>query len=395
MTMDDPPFSRPTLNPVEEAVEQNTREGLRALFHWAVFPFPLALIPLAWLSRIPFVGMVAGLAGLVVLIVWAMRARAAWGDKLGPLIAGAWDAVFRAALSGYQNVSRGTQSESRRADEYRVEGDTAVRAALMDTVEADIQVAGQVAAWRTQIDRLSELNTSTSLTHDQRRDNELVIRQLRRNIADVEKAEAERTGVALETHGPRPLYDALLPAEAAPARRLGFLPMAPGFTFPFSWALAAVLAVVGVVQTVRVERVKDDARDVRDALEQVATERDALRTQANMDRAAFDALQHENVVTRELAESVRARQERTEARLRRSQNDQLEAARGGRPVDLDGRLRDFTVQPFAGTGDHSGPAGDPAGGVPDAPAGALDLSTPDALPTGHDWPGAGDSNVPG
>ena len=355
---------------------------IRALSLWAILQGVALLIP------------PVGFLANCVLAIWAMVLLYVNRDRCLPVIERAWDAIIAFAVKGYQSVSRESPEPLAVAD-ARIEGTTAVRAALMDTIEGDIQVSGQIAAWRTQIDRLTDLNSSPSLTEQQRRTNELLIRQLRRNIADVEKAEAERTGVALETHGPRPLFDALLPAEAAPARRLGFLPMVPGFSFPFSWALAAVLAVVGLVQTVRVERVKDDARDTRDALEQVATERDALQTQANMDRAAFDALQAENHVTRELAESVRARQERTEARIRRSQNEQLEAARGGRPVDLDGRLRDFTVQPFAAAGGDPGAAGDPASGVPGRAPGALDLSTPDALPTDHDGTGAGDSNVEG
>ena len=383
--------------PEEDLLEQNTREGLRALFHWAVFPFPLAVIPLAWASQLPVAGFLFGFAAFAVLIVWAIRAYGAWGDRAWPFVAQVWEVLFAAALKGFQKVSRGTQSESAATptavEDARIEGTTAVRAALMDTVEADIQVAGQLAAFRTQIDRLTLLNAeSTTLTEEQRRTNELVIRQLRRNIADVEKAEAERTGVSLETHGPRPLFDALLPAEAAPAPRLGFF-AAP--SLPIGWIVAALAVAIGLVQTVRVERVKNDARDLQGAVAAETDRANAAETQARMNEVALESTRHEVNVSRELNETLQARQERLEARQRRSSREQVDAARSGRPVDLDGRLRDFGIQPLASPDLGAGPAPDPASGVHERPAGALDLSTPGALPTGDDGASARDSNVPG
>ena len=397
MTMDDPPFSRVGLNPAEDAVEQNTREGLRALFHWLVFPYPLAVIPLAWGSQLPVFGFLFGGAALAVLAVWAIRAYGAWGDRAWPFVAQVWEALFAAALRGFQKVSRGTESESRATpaavEDARIEGTTAVRAALMDSVEADIQVAGQLAAFRTQIERLTRLNAeSTTLTEEQRRTNELVIRQLRRNITDLEKAEAERTGVSLETHGPRPLFDALLPAEAAPAPRRAFLSLAaPRVQF---WPIVAAVAVaIGLVQTVRVERVKSDARDLRDAVAAESDRANAAETQARMNEVALESTRHEVNVSRELNETLQARQRRLEERQRRNSRDEVEAARSGRAFDLDSRLRDLRAQPFASPDlGAAAPAGS-AGGMHDGPAPALDLSTPGSLPTGDDGTGAGDYDV--
>lgn len=390
--MDDAPTPfqpQVSLTPEEDLLEQNTREGLRALFYWAVFPFPLALIPLAWLSRLPFVGVLFSLAGVMVLIAWAVRAWERWG-------AIDWAAKFDALREGYQKVSRGTQGESTEPPavaDARIEGTTAVRAALMDSVEADIQVAGQLAAFRTQIDRLTLLNAeSTTLTEEQRRTNELVIRQLRRNIADVEKAEAERTGVSLETHGPRPLFDALLPAEPAPARPLAFFG-AP--SLPVGWIVAGLAVLVALTQTWRIERVKADTRDLRDAVAAEMDARRAAETERNMNQAELDSARNEVAVSRTLNETLERREKNLSQRLRESTRAQVNAARTGSAVDLDDRLRDFTVQPFAGANPGASPAADPAGGVHERPAGALDLSTPGALPTGDDGPGARDSNVPG
>ncbi len=333
--MDETPFQPQALSPEETALEENTREGLRALFHWLVFPFPLTLIPLAWLSRLPFVGLLAGVAGLVVLIVWAMRARAAWGDKAGPWIARAWDTVFAFAVKGYQSVSRESTEPPAGAD-ARIEGTTAVRAALMDSVEADIQVAGQLAAFRTQIDRLTLLNAeSTTLTEEQRRTNELVIRQLRRNIADVEKAEAERTGVSLETHGPRPLFDALLPAEAAPAPRRAFFGGIPGFSFPFSWALAAILAVSNLGMFWLWNGARDEARanaEYREGNRQVAEQwrENAQGWRDHARRLEVDGTVTAGVLAEREAAIVRAR-----ANERRARRDLENIARDTPPAWFD------------------------------------------------------------
>lgn len=365
--MDETPFQPQALSPEETALEENTREGLRALFHWLVFPFPLTLIPLAWLSRLPFVGLLAGVAGLVVLIVWAMRARAAWGDKAGPWIARAWDTVFAFAVKGYQSVSRESTEPPAVAD-ARIEGTTAVRAALMDSVEADIQVAGQLAAFRTQIDRLTLLNAeSTTLTEEQRRTNELVIRQLRRNIADVEKAEAERTGVSLETHGPRPLFDALLPAEAAPAPRRAFLGAIPGFSFPFSWALAAVLAVTNLGTFWLWNGARSERDQAIEAAEQMAASNQRLT------EALGDASQAHTVDTQRRIEQVRnemeaiALEREREARraaLRRERNA-LENDPSLGPIDFGQRLPNL-VEPASadGGGDGEPASPDPVGDVP-------------------------------
>ena len=353
---------------------------IRALSLWAILQGVALLIP------------PVGFLANCVLAIWAMVLLYVNRDRCLPVIERAWDAIIAFAVKGYQSVSRESPEPLAVAD-ARIEGTTAVRAALMDTIEGDIQVSGQIAAWRTQIDRLTDLNSSPSLTEQQRRTNELLIRQLRRNIADVEKAEAERTGVALETHGPRPLFDALLPAEAAPARRLGFLPMIPGFSFPFSWALAAVLAVVGLVQTVRVERVKDDARDLREAVAAEADRANAAETQARMNEVALESNRHEVNVSRELNETLQARQRRLEERQRRNSREEVEAARSGRAFDLDSRLRDLRVQPFASPDLGPGTTSDPAGGVFDGPAPALDLSTPGGLPSGDDGASVGDHGV--
>lgn len=375
--MDETPFQPQALSPEETALEENTREGLRALFHWAVFPFPLALIPLFWLSKLPFVGVLFSLAGVIVLVVWAVRAWERWG-------AIDWAAKLDALRQGYQKVSRGTQGESRLADEARIEGTTAIRAVAMDTVEGDIQVAGQRDAWTTQIGRLEAI-------YDRDRAQELLLRQLRRNVADLDKAEALRHATPAALGNVRM---ASLGAVGRPQGFLGGLPV-PGLRLPIAWVLVAVLALVSALQTLRVERVKNDARDLQDAVAAETDRANAAETQARMNEVALESTRHEVNVSRELNETLQARQERLEARQRRSSREQVDAARGGRPVDLDGRLRELTLQPFASPDPGASPAADPAGGMHERPAGALDLSTPDALPTGHDWPGAGDSDEPG
>lgn len=358
--MDDAPTPfqpQVSLTPEEDLLEQNTREGLRALFHWAVFPFPLALIPLGTLSQIPVLGLLFGMAALAVAVVWSVRAFERWGDKAIPfgerLIAWALT-VFR----GTRNYAHPGE-EASHADQARQTsvslGIMAQHATMTDDTARLMFMRSQDGAEK-RLAELKRIERKKGLTPDQRTEREMILREL------------DEMGVVLPRHldgGIARIVRAWrnrpqAAAQAAPQGLVG-LPV-PGIRIPFSWALAAVLALVSAVQTVRVERVKDDAREnaeFREGNRQVAEQwrENAQGWRDHARRLEADGTATAGVLAEREAVIARAR-----ANERRNRHAVEQVARDVPPVWFDGGVRppgaDALGRGGADGGGGSG-AGDP------------------------------------
>lgn len=138
--------------------------------HWRA---ALTLLAIVIFVTCRIVGRPFSYLGFALLVVWLVYLAFDQRDWLRLR----WDAIFH---------------KNRLADEARIEGDTALAAVAMDSTEGDKQVAGQLAAWRTNAERLTDLLASPGLTPQQRLDTELLLRQTRRNIERVTKAESKR-----------------------------------------------------------------------------------------------------------------------------------------------------------------------------------------------------------
>lgn len=211
----------------------------------------------------------------------------------------------------------------RLADEARIEGDTAIRAVEMDTVEGDIQVAQQRDAWTTQIGRLEEIENRT-------REQEYLLRQLRRNVRAVDAAEARRQAPAVPP-GPQPLAAIGAPAPVQGAMyRFGSFLISLGQWLPILAVVAAVFMVTGIGSAIwngikvgllerRVERLTEE-RDAacstaemrgdtsRAACRQLARAHAQAVAAAEIARAQAAALTQERQVRARAAAAERRRQ---------------------------------------------------------------------------------------
>lgn len=314
------PFTDFTFSPIEQELDRRTRLFWSRVFHYAIFPFPgLAgvCIMLAFLTQwTVFLG-----AALFVFAAWAVclflsadnRARAiAWLRLAFDLLAG-WVARL---------LHRQPSVGARQAEEYRIEGATAVRAASLGTVEGDIQAADQKAAYLTQIARLQDLNASATLTPAQRRDNERIIVQLRRNVTAIDAVYAAPVATP-ESIGDQPMKFFGPVAMVSP---FGWLKWAP-------WALAGALGL----STGWFAVAERDARaDLREAERQRAIEhaqRVAAEDVLAQYRAALEDAQDANRQSAEALEAERARVRAARERERRRQREMEQINNGGPPPD--------------------------------------------------------------
>jgi hypothetical protein len=225
-------------------------------------------------------------------------------------------------------------------DDARIEAASAVRAAALDTVEADIQTSTTRAAWVSQIEYQQGLLDSPNhaLTKTQRLASERLVRQLRRNVRDLDTAEGRP--VSLATHGARPLA-AFGPVAAA----TGFGPM----WLWVSGAFVALAALLGL-QSVRLENAKQDLREER--ADRAAAER-ALTVARNQIGDLADQLGEAN----DSAAASAIRTEQRERALRAARQREREFTREiqqrnrdvGEPPDW-GLRSDGTVPGSTGAG---------------------------------------------
>lgn len=189
--------------------------------------------------------------------------------------------------------------KNRLADEARIEGDTAVAAVAMDSTEGDQQVAAQLAAWSTNAQRLTELLAGGGLTPQQRLDTELLLRQTRRNIERVTKAESKRHAKAT----------GYIPAFAMPAVS-SLAPLLLAFGIPAAFAGVEVFRAnhehaLAERATETAEHNASVASILNDRLT-AAT----MRLQADRDQAAMTAanIERERLISAHFAARERERQ---------------------------------------------------------------------------------------
>lgn len=229
----------------------------------------------------------------------------------------------------------------------RVERETVLGAVASDSIEGDIQVARTRHAWTDQIALLERVG------NERNRDQEMLLRQLRRNVRDLDTTEAERHATP-QGLGMRRL-SAFGPVGGG---GLGFLSAFSGvkiwMVLAAGWAVTGgALAVQGALKE-RIENQRDNAREERDRAEQALTA--AQETQRVL-AAAVQAADAQTAQTARTIEVERARRVRAE-REARSVRNAISEARAGGPIDYGfGGVRDAGA-PAPRSGDNLPTPGD-------------------------------------
>lgn len=302
----------------------------------------VAVVATAALAAFWLLGKLAPLLILAALgyALWRCRAQVrAWWVKL--VTAG------RARLAGVTIMQ--WQAMERRADETRIVGDTVARALAMDTVEADVQLANQRAAFNDRIEQLMLVPKRT-------RPQELEFVQLNRFVRDIDARMGGGT-----------LLERRLSEFGDVGQKKGLLAtFASGMvdrTMMFIAAGAGVLALAGFgygqVQAARAERLeteRDEAARIAD--ENAAAARD---WRAQYEQAHNDAIEAQQQAAATAETIERERRRRTQAeRERRRIRDAVEQAVIGGPIDYGfGGVRPSGDREGAGADSGDAGSGDP------------------------------------
>ena len=236
------------------------------------------------------------------------------------------------------------------ADDARIEGQTTLAAVRMETPEGDIQVSYQMAAYA---ERVKMLEQQAQLDAKE----ELLLRQLRRNIAEVRRAEAMMHPTP-ENMGPQRM--AQFGPIGQPRGFLSSLPLPPWagiLTSPAFWmvALFSIPAAFWAVQSMRLGHTEHQ-RDV--AIEQA----NANATAAAQWEARAHAYEQATADAQAAARTTAATLEAERARVARARRREQERTRA--------------IQEVIAHGDA------PAWSLHDAPADASPPRAPDGAPIG-------------
>lgn len=213
----------------------------------------------------------------------------------------------------------------RLAVEAATEGKTAIHAVDTDSPEGDIQAAAQRAAWTTQIARLEAIDARN-------RDQEYLLRQLRRNVRELDAREAQAHATPAGLGGQR------LAAFGAVGQRRSFLgpiaaanPLLALATNPIAWMAAAfvLLAGWGGWNHARAERMEHQRDEARADVERL--ERANIAANAERDMLA-DAVRAADALSRQTAENLNA----ANARARRAAEQETRRVRELRQIDAGG-----------------------------------------------------------
>lgn len=342
--MDDTPFTDFTPSPIEQELDERTRLFWGRVFRYAIFPFPglagffMALAVLAWT---PFL-----VAALLVLLIWGacLFAQDENRERAWRWFGLALDVFFAWCAQAMRWLRREPPTLAQRlVEEYRIEGETAVRAASLGTAEGDQQAELQVAGWIELINTNNRTIENPGTPADARRQLAYLNAQLRERIRQV-RAVYEAPVATPESMGDQRM-SFFGPVAASP---LGWLRWAP-------WALAGVLGLTTGWFMVAERDARGDLKDANRRLgiehaQRVAAEDVLLQYQ--------DALTDAQAANRQNAEALEAERARVRAardRERRRQRE-LEQVNGGGPApDWYGILQQ--PGPGAGAGDGGGPAG--------------------------------------
>ena len=338
--MDETPFQPQALSPEETALEQNTREGLRALFHWAVFPYPLALFPLFWLSKLPFVGVLFSLAGVAVLIMWGVRAWDRWGEA-----AKEWFHV---------TVSRRTLRS------YRYEGE---RSAHEEQARETTISLGLMAG--AAPDDPTQTRMASDIEHGMEARLGVLIDKPKLSLAEKRERDAIQAALQARRQSFEPSA-ALWTPEPAPARPLALWGVSAP-SLPLGWIVAAVAAIAFAVQGWFFGKATHERDEAIEAAEQMAASNQRL-TEALGDASRAHATDTERRIAQARAEMEATAQEQARAASRAAQRRERNALENDPslgPIDFGERLPNL-VEPAsaAGGGDGDAPGADPDGPLP-------------------------------
>lgn len=238
------------------------------------------------------------------------------------------------------------QRERRAAREARAEGGTALFAVALDSPEGDIQASHQRSAWTAQIKLIEQAETRT-------RSQELLLRQLRRNVRDLDEAEARRHPTPENMAGRR-LAD-FGPVGGAAS---GLIGMFGGVRL---WmVLAGGMALTtgaAAIQTARLDHAKHDLTDARDTAIHNAEAAAQWQQRANAYATALGDAQHAAQTTAHTLESERAAVARARRREQQRVHDIQSVLTNGEPPAW--RLRDDPPADLSAPAPIPAPTGNP------------------------------------
>lgn len=239
----------------------------------------------------------------------------------------------------------------RLAVEAATEGGTALHAVALDSPEGDIQAATQRQAWTTQIGRLEAIDVRS-------RDQEFLLRQLRRNVRELDAAEAAHHATP-QGLGSRRLWEFKpVGQQTRPSRFLGAVAgIQLWHALAIGWAVTFGLLGVQTALKERIENQRDDARADLAMVERRLEDARQIQTRLVEEVRAADLLSQQTAAN---LEAERARSRAAAAAERRRQRALREVDTGGGPPDWERSLRDDDA--VAGqTGGSSGgaPTGNP------------------------------------
>jgi len=241
------------------------------------------------------------------------------------------------------------------ADDARIEGDTMIDAVRAQTPEADIQVSMQITASMAQIKALEqEVADGRVLPLDK----ELLLRQLRHNVARVRRLEA------MYHPTPENMGSQRLAAFGQVGQSRGFLgslpmpPWASVLTNPvvIGVILFSVPAAFGAVQTARLNHAKDELTQTRDALHTAETSISTLQANVAAHEQALHDAQANALATRQTIDTLERQRRAAAAAERRRQHDIQSTLSGiGDPPDFG--LRDDALHFPSGNNPGAGNGG--------------------------------------
>lgn len=212
-----------------------------------------------------------------------------------------------------------------KVDDIQIETRAAVAAAADDSPEGDEATARTRAAWISQIEYLTGLLDSPShaLRKDQRLDYEMMVRQLRRSVRDLDTAEGRP--VSLQTHGARPLA--------------AFGPVAAATNPLMLWVGGGLLAVAatgwgwGALKSNEAARYLAERNQAQGDLEELQGDNAALAAQLTVTEAAREIAEASTRETAATIERERTIRRRAEAETRRIRNAEAQARSGSDAFD--------------------------------------------------------------
>lgn len=240
-------------------------------------------------------------------------------------------------------------ANGRLADEIRIEGATALRAVAEDSPAGDIQASVQRNAWSVQIGRLEGIQNRSL-------DQELALRQYRRNIAELDAAEAIRHPT------PQNMGAQRMGLFGNVGQKRGIMGAAAVMNPAMLWIGGALLAAsasgwgMAYINDLRADRAEAEKLRVDGELEDANRDMAILANQLTAARAARDTARQLAESNRETVAAERQARRRAENEARRIRNAEAQARSGSDAFDYGfGGVPD--AEPVPREGSDGGAAG--------------------------------------